>query len=293
MIPGAPERRESASHRALPNPIYRHLTRNRRWPSARVALLLGLAFTFLCSAVIWLIPLLPAGPDIRIPILGGNAPLWGIVALVTVSGSVLIGVISPTISGVITALTTVSAADDETITLLRLTHVGPWMLMRGHFLAALFRLRWLWILCYGLLLPAFLAALMLAAQPTDLLDALNFMFEYWEDFVSLLFWGVVSGALLGSGMNLLTLCASLWAGLHFRRPGPAAGVALGIALISFIGLLATIYIGVRAAAAVSMNSRTMTGAATIFVMLVLAGTFAYFVPGALFLRQIVSEQSGP
>jgi hypothetical protein len=292
MIPTSPEQSATASGRGpRPNPIYRHLTRNRRWPSASAAVLIGLGSTFVCSTLICMLSFLPENSRTSIPILYADLSFGQLIFFLIILGSLLLALVSPAISGVITAITTANAADEEIFVLIQLTRVRPRTIVSGYLLAALFRLRWLWILCYGLLLPLFAAIVLLLTQSSGPLDAAETLVEGWSDGTSIFFWIVFCGAALGTGLNWMTVTGGVWVGLAFKKLAPALGLVLGIILFGWIGLVAAIYMGVSVT--IETSSGSVNGVIFAFVFILLMVSMMFGAGGFFFLWLTYEGQSHP
>jgi hypothetical protein len=217
---------------AASNPIYRHLTRNRRWPSERTSILLCLGFTVIAIIILYFLSeirrtLSHYGPFV-------NSFREGIFFSTIIIIIAFIN-LTPLISAISTAITTASAADEEMLTLVRLTEVKPRVMVTGYLYGALFRLRWQWIVCFGSILPLFLALLMGALKGSPLKALIAFVEQVTSEGY-LVLWMVFTVFVFAAGANMLSVCVNLWAGLHFRRIGAAAGIAVITGVLSLIGL---------------------------------------------------------
>ncbi len=207
-----------------PNLLFDHLTR-RRWPSESQAAALLLILVFGGSSCVAIsVAALKEMPSINFAL-----PLIA-VALT----SLLIALVSPFISAAVTAIGTVQMASDETLMMLKLTDLPPEAIVQGMLMAALYRLRLLWVLCYGLLVPLWVMLYSVLAEPFSL-----------GDESAIAFWIVLCAALLGTGANWLAVSSAVAAGLAWRKVGPAVGTSFGVALAEMIVLAGALYVAAR------------------------------------------------
>jgi len=229
-----------------PNPVYDHLTRRRKWPSVRVAAKLCIALNLLGAivlAAIW-------QPDAVV----GNASTihTAFPSVVTIELSLVMAIISPFISAAVAAVGTARFANDEALALLMLGKFTPATVVRGHFEAAVFRLRLLWVACFGLLLPLWVATTILASVIAVVFAGggvgdvdLRLML-----IVSVPLAGVIGfAALVGVILNWLAICIGIWVGLRWHKPSTALTISQVGVLISIVVLLLIVggwtYINVR------------------------------------------------
>jgi hypothetical protein len=281
----APPRLEPApaSHRALTNPIYRHLTRHRRWPSERTSVLLCLAFTLIAIIVLYLLSesrrtLSHFGPFVTS---FRDGMLFSTIIIIIAFIN-----LPPLISAIITAITTASAADEEMFTLVRLTKVKPRVMVTGYLYAALFRLRWLWIVCFGSIVPLFLSLLMGTLKGNPLKALIAFVESFSSEGYFVL-WVVFTVVVFATGSNILSVCVNLWAGLHFRRIGPSAGVSVitGVVTLTMFPIVVLLtYFITRYSYQVNLDIN-LSG----FVFLI-AGA-AYCAAAFAFFSRAITEQS--
>ena len=233
-----------------PNPVYEQLTRRRKWPSVRVAVMLCIALS-VAGAIGVSIGWRPHAPGVPAPGLSSTsypAVATTILSLITV-------IIAPFFCAALTAVIASRFANDEAFTMLKLTNVSPGTVIRGLLMAALFRLRLVWAICFGLLIPLVAAWTIIAieiqqvfaqidggvAPPitrADILSALGGAAQI-----------VLIGAAVGIILNWLAICIGIWVGLRWHKPSTALTISQVGVLISIIALWLIVggwtYINVR------------------------------------------------
>lgn len=216
------------------NPVYVHLTRGAKWPSGRAAWLLFVGIAVIGSAIALAATLLD--PDM-------SNVVGFIVAAIFTFGGLLVALLSAPTAGLLAALVTARAARSESHDLLRITALDARTLVRGYLLVALFRLRVLWIVTFGLLLPVLFATAhalsaidMTVPFASDCYDCPPPTLQVvWPSNLLAAAQTVGGAALSGIAFNWLGVCAGVWMALQFRRSGPAIGATMGIVLA--LGLL--------------------------------------------------------
>lgn len=221
-----------------PNPVYEHLTRRRRWPSVRMAVILWISLSWLGAIVPAAIWQLVAGTNTALG--SGSITPTGFISVPILLVSLVAAISSPIISAAVTAVGTARFANDEAIALLKLTRITPGTIVWGYLRAALFRLRLLWAVCFGLLIPSVAAATLVGLetmqatfrlagggpQSASLLDAL------FTAGLSAIPIGCV--ALISITLNWLAVCVGVWSGLRTAIPAHAIALALSGILIALL-----------------------------------------------------------
>lgn len=131
------------------NPILIHQMRNAKWPSLRTAAWIAAALTLLGSCLALLS--FAFSPD------GGNNLALAGSSLIYLADSML-GMNGPLIAVVAAVVATVQAIDSQAFQIMRLSNLSEGNIVGGYTAAAAFRLRILWMLAGGLLLPQLIAA---------------------------------------------------------------------------------------------------------------------------------------
>lgn len=220
------------------NPIYDHLTRHRRPPSVRLTVLIFGAASLVLTVT-----------DLNLVAQGwGSSALnIGITALplITMFLSLIVFLLSPFLAATLSAIYTVNAVSDEAFVLLRLSGVPPKRMVRGFLFAAVFRLRLLWGVCYGLLLP--LLASFSIDWSMSALTRPSQRFDYFIDYILPVILIVVIGALLGTVMNALAVALAVRSGLRSRSLATTIGEAVGGAFAQLVGLLIVLYFSIAIA----------------------------------------------
>jgi hypothetical protein len=227
------------------NPIYRQFTRHRRWPSEFAAVLVCIALSLTSALIVCALPALIPDATAALPLLG-NLPIIYHLLRALILTVVLLAAASPLIAASTTAIATANATGDEAFALLRLTEIDAQVLVHAHLLAALFRLRWLWIALYGSVVPLLVAITVGNAVSFDT-SVLYYLWHRWDDEFFVIVLVILSMTLLISALNWLSLTGGLWAGLRFKKIGSAVVSAAAIALLAWIGFAVITYPLLRAA----------------------------------------------
>jgi len=237
-----PLARISAKQRPESNPVFAHLTRRRTWLTLRTGLILCFALTLigtLAVTVAW-------RPSVRLP--GRFSPGSHPAAVMIIAGITTL-IIAPFISAAVATAGTSRFAGDEMFTMLKLTSVSPHAVMRGLLWAALFRLRLLWVICFGLLIP------LLAAWTIVGIELNRPYAEYYgafapptttADFLATAGHAgqiILLGGVLGIILNWLALCVGIHNGLRWWKPAPSLALSLIGVLISIIMLMLCEWVG--------------------------------------------------
>jgi hypothetical protein len=275
--------------RAAANPIYQHLTRHSKWPSVSEAAAMWFLLTAVGSSLTCVLPLL-TGPRYPMP----QQPV-GIFAqqvmLAVMGASLFLLLVGPLITGAITGIATARAADPELLDLIRITQVPEETIVRGYLLAALFRLRWLWIAFFALALPLCIALILSLADRAHPLEAARTVMGTLESGSYFVVVAVIAGVALGSAAQWLTVCASLWAGLRFRHLGSAALASMGLAFASIIGMLIVLGLALFGAMNIAASAADdYIGAVVIFLIFVSCAVWIFYEVGQTFLSFIEFEQ---
>ncbi len=200
------------------NLVFARLMWHSRWPSPRTAVRLFVtAFLVgVAGAVILLVTNLVFLTDI---------------GEVVVLGSLAVALLSPPVAALVTVITTVTDVQSEAYRLMRVSLLPKEEIVSGYLYAALYRLRLLWVLVFGLLLP--LAAILLAASllfDTGLIGIPGVLFV-------LAVW--LTGAAMGCALNWLAVYIAVWQSLRWEQVGPAiAAVIVLFAGIEVLGCVA-------------------------------------------------------
>src|SRR5574341_1185494 len=214
------------------NPVFQHLTRREGWPSVREAgMLLAILSGGGCLGI-YVVALLMVDAFFRYSI-----PISLVVFPLPLVG-IILALISPFASAMVTVIGTVRDANSDMLRVLRLTRLTPREIVFGYLWVALYRLRLLWVLCYGLLPPLW-GAIMVMSVPLSPYGSPTDMLEYAGPAL----WIVFCGAVLGTGLNWLAVCAGVSAALRWRSIGAAVGAAAGAALAAFVALVVVLYCG--------------------------------------------------
>ena len=227
-----------------PNPVYEHLTRRRKWPSIRATVVICILLNVIGVIIItvgWHAPILLGG--------GSYSPAArraiGVVVL-----SVVALIITPFISAALTAISTARLAESDALTMLKLTNVSPRTIIHGLLIAAIFRLRLVWAICGGLLIPLLDAGIIITIEShriysrfdgADAPAVTNRIFLLaLGDALPLVFGGV----LLGVVINWLAICGSVWAGITVRKVAPALGISMAVAFVGLLAAGSIVWIGI-------------------------------------------------
>lgn len=221
-----------------PNPVYDHLTRRRKWPSVRMAVILGIALTIIGTLAVtigWRPPAPTPAPHSGGMTSPSSAPAQFMILL-----SLMVALSSPFISAALAALTTTRFAEGEAFTMLKLTNILPRKIIGGVLSAALFRLRLLWVICFGLLIPLLAALTIMSLEmrqifaqfdggtappitAADIRSALGGVIPV-----------VIGGWVVGMVFNWLAICLGISTGLRRRSPVSALVISLVWTLITLI-----------------------------------------------------------
>lgn len=121
------------------NPIFRQLIPRPRWPDPVSAAFLFLALVI--GGTLWIVSRFQAAlPSLQFVML----PTLGIA-----SGAVAL--LSPALAALVTAIASGHAVTSESYPLLLLSTLTDRDILRGHLMAAIYRLRLLWVICFALL----------------------------------------------------------------------------------------------------------------------------------------------
>jgi hypothetical protein len=200
------------------NVVFARLTRHSRWPSPRTTVWLFIAAFLMGMA---------GAAALLVTDLVFLTDIGEVVAL----GSLAVALLSPPVAAVMTVITTVTDVQSEAYRLMRVSLLPKEEIVSGYLYAALYRLRLLWVLVFGLLLP--LAAILLAASllfDTGLIGIPGVLFV-------LAVW--LTGAAMGCALNWLAVCIAVWQALRWKHVGPAiAAVIVLFAGIEVLGCVA-------------------------------------------------------
>ncbi len=126
------------------NPILLHQMRNARWPSLRTAWLIAAALTVIGLALtVTAYAISPGGEKGWVLIAPGSIFLFG--SLMMIFG--------PLLTAVVTMVVTVRAIGSENYQMMRLSQLSERDIVRGYLASAMFRLRSLWMVVGGFVLP--------------------------------------------------------------------------------------------------------------------------------------------
>lgn len=239
-----------------PNPIYQHLTRHRKPPSVTVTILIAAALSAIVTAVsLASLMLYEIAFIYRTPqILGGRIIL----------SSLVVGILSPAVSVIVSAQTAASASNAEHVKLIKLTGLPRRTIVMGFVKASLFHLRFLWAACYALLPPCCIAitSFLYSISQTNLYNPAP-MQEFIEA-VLIAYAIIFASGVIGSGANWLSICAGIWAATGYRDRSAAAGASFFIALIQIL-LCPTVF-GFMVMLSTLMQFFGMIAALAIFVI---------------------------
>src|SRR5262249_2712395 len=133
-----------------PNPVYEHLTRRRRWPSVRMALILCFISSIACSlgpAAVW------KPPDGPAPWGEQNFSTSAIPAALVITLFVLVTLVSPLAIALVSGSLAARSIRDDATAMIQHSGGDARVIVTGVLYAILFCARLLWALYLGLLLP--------------------------------------------------------------------------------------------------------------------------------------------
>ncbi len=190
------------------NPVFAHMTWHSRWPSLRTTVWLFIAAVLVgtggTAALLFVDPPL-------------NTPSAQLAASVIVLSGLAVVLLSPPVAAVMTTIATVTDVQSEAYRLMQVSLLPKEEIVSGYLYAALYRLRLLWVLAFGLFPP---------------LTAVVTIYSWsWDGPVSaavnaLIMW--IIGMALGYALNRLAVCFGVWQSLRSRRIGPAVTTVMVI-----------------------------------------------------------------
>jgi hypothetical protein len=189
------------------NVVFARLTRHSRWPSPRTTMRLFVAALLVGTG----------GAVARLvvdPFLRTTA-----IRVIALSGLAVV-LLSPPVAALVTTITTVADMQSEAHRLTQVSLLSKEEIVSGYLYAALYRLRLLWVLVFGLLLPlvaTFLIAGLLCDADLIGIPGALFVLAVW-----------LTGAAMGGVFNWLAVCIGVWQSLRSRRLGPAVTTAMAI-----------------------------------------------------------------
>lgn len=236
------------------NPVVARRLQRGGWPSPRLTwiLLAGLVIigAGIAGGAFLLDPTFDSSVSLILPV---SLSLLGL----------LVALLSAPIGALLTAFATARAVRDEGYQLLRVSNLSGKEIVGGYLVIALYRLRLLWVITFGLL-PIVLISLAHGFVAMEIAFAC-LSYDILEGCVSPTPWEVLPqglglaaaitgiGAVMGIVLNWAAVCAALWSAFTFRKEGTAVGVSLGLALV-----LMLVYLG---GSLVSINNLYPPGAA--------------------------------
>jgi hypothetical protein len=207
------------------NPIANRLIQQGRWPSPRQTLGIFSALTVI-------------GLGATITGLAADPEAYTCLAcpsfILVPTGLVLLIFTSP-LSAVLTTIMIVQDAQSESYQLIRASSLPRNTIVMGYWLAALYRLRFLWALGFGLILPVIVAMTqMFVALEIEICcwDCVGCSYPVWEGMWlrNLKTSSIVgaSGALLWIALNALAISLAVWSSIHWRNLSLALGLTLSV-----------------------------------------------------------------
>ncbi len=202
------------------NAVFARLTRHSRWPSLRTTVrLFGAALLVGAGGAV---ALLVVGPTLT----PATAELLGYVFILSGLAVVLL---SPPVAALVTIITTVTDVQSEAYQLMRMSLLPKEEIVSGYIYAALYRLRLLWVLAFGLLSPP--VVVILAGD--ILLDAHTGGIPIMVVLAAPAIWSI--GVMEGIAANWVAACIAVWQALRKKRIEIA--IITTLALLSVTGLL--------------------------------------------------------
>jgi hypothetical protein len=203
-----------AREKSQTHPLLARLARPGRWPSFQTTVRLFVA-AFLVG-VAGAVALLFVNP------IFGTA-LEQLAARVIALSGLAVALLSPPVAVVVTVITTAADVRSEAYQLMRVSLLPKEEILSGYIYAALYRLRLLWVLAFGLLAP-----------PTAVVTTAYWLWErpIFVAVVALAVW--VNGTAMGLSANWLAVCIAVWQALRKKRIETT--IITTLALLSVTGL---------------------------------------------------------
>jgi hypothetical protein len=205
------------------NPVYEHLTRNRRPPSV----LWTVIICGILSCIFTLLLLVEWYAMVANRFNPGLPTAWIIIVF-----SSLVVVFSPSLAAIVTTINTTAVAGNADFVLLKLTGLEPATVVRGHLLASLYWLRIQWAIGFGLLPIVFAANIHILAS--DLIRTDLTALEIWWDVLPTSLGIVLGGLIIGLSLNWLAICSAIWCSVYNTNRVLAIAVTLMISLCELL-----------------------------------------------------------
>jgi len=257
------------------NAVFEHLTRHRKWPNVPTSLILGIALGLVGINVIVVDWRLRDSTTYSTAFseaagLAGNIPF-------------LIVIISPFIAAALTAVMTSRFASGEALAMLKLTNVSPRAIIQGLLLAALFRLRLLWAISFGVLIPLVPAGAFTLIEIRQ--SGVQSLTVTRPDEPSPFWLGIEILLIVASiaiALNWFAICTAISMALRRRNPAEALAVSLVAVLGSLIVLI--LCVGIEAYASVYSLAYTNPDTYLLVRVLIVLLVFVYPFGGIALLR---------
>jgi hypothetical protein len=189
------------------NVVLARVTRHSRWPSLRTTVWLFVA-AFLVGT----------GGTVALLVVSPTLNAAELLGYVFILGGQAVSFLSPPVAAVMAVIATVTDVRSEAYQLMRLSLLPREEIVSGYIYAALYRLRLLWVLAFGLLLPLVATLLTVSLLPEASL------FGILEVLFVLAAWS--TGAALGGVFNWLAVCIAVWQALRWKHVGLAIAVVI-------------------------------------------------------------------
>jgi hypothetical protein len=200
------------------NIVFVRLTRHSRWPSLQTTMrLFGVAFLVGMGGAVILLFTDPAF----------HTDIGELVGTVIVVSGLAVAFLSPPVVAVITVIATVTNMRSEVHRLMQVSPLPREEIVSGYIYAALYRLRLLWVLAFGLLPPP--VAVLLTGD--ILLDTYTGGIPIMVVLAAPVIWLI--GVMEGVAVNWVAACIAVWQSLCRKRVGTA--IITTLALLSATG----------------------------------------------------------